>query len=280
MNSLKQMFGLLLALLVIESAVAQDRLSPLRTNPQLQQRVKKQKRAVRAGDNRFVFLIDTLEIPIVDDFSTNRMKTYAPIAGDSFEIGVEWLADGLFLDSLLAKTDTSFNLVIQGSGDTTLVATPAIEVVFFSAENDPLLPTDTTYLWTTIITVTDPGGGITQDTLDPDVLLENLRDSVFFVPDDNSLWVDSKELGVGEGAYINQTFGFQPPSIGVATLDGLDPYGLPYNENFGSSRGLADSLSSKPIDLERDPITLQPYANVYFSFYFQPEGFGDKPELG
>src|SRR5262245_39461344 len=57
-----------------------------------------------------------------------------------------------------------------------------------------------------------------------------------------SLWLDS-------GAFINTTFADRPVTIGIATLDGLDKSGVPYDSNSGISR-ICDHLTSNPIDLD------------------------------
>ena len=74
-----------------------------------------------------------------------------------------------------------------------------------------------------------------------------------------------------EFAYINKGFGVNPPTLGVATLDGLDENGAAY-ANSGS--GVADYLTSKPMRLGSKTAA----SNVYLSFFYQPKGFGDKPE--
>jgi len=79
-----------------------------------------------------------------------------------------------------------------------------------------------------------------------------------------SLWTD-------HNAYINSSFPINPPTYGVATFDGLDSIGQPYNF-IPSSYGIADYLTSNPIDLT----TI--VDSVYLSFYFQPQGNGNKPE--
>ncbi|MFZ1633375.1 MAG: T9SS type A sorting domain-containing protein [Chitinophagales bacterium] len=75
-------------------------------------------------------------------------------------------------------------------------------------------------------------------------------------------WADSN-------AFVNKTYPALPPTYGVATLDGLNKYGKPYNE--GSSFDKADELTSKPINLA------DPTDSVYLSFYVQPGGFGEFP---
>ena len=79
-----------------------------------------------------------------------------------------------------------------------------------------------------------------------------------------SRWLDNK-------VYINNSFGKNAPTKGVATFDGFDHRGAPYvNSSF--AYGICDSLTSLPINLN--------YAasdSIYLSFYIQPQGFGRVP---
>jgi len=87
-------------------------------------------------------------------------------------------------------------------------------------------------------------------------------------PDPN-LWIDKQ-------AYINSTYPINPVTIGVATLDALDENGQLY-KNATSSPFSADTLTSKPFKLNIKDKTKDDF---YFSFYYQPQGLGDKPETG
>ncbi|MBN2756584.1 MAG: T9SS type A sorting domain-containing protein [Bacteroidales bacterium] len=80
------------------------------------------------------------------------------------------------------------------------------------------------------------------------------------------LWTDSF-------AFINSSYPYQPPSIGVATFDAISNTGEFYEAaNYGNSF-IADYLSSQTINLD------YPGDNtIYLSFYYQPQGFGDEPE--
>lgn len=71
--------------------------------------------------------------------------------------------------------------------------------------------------------------------------------------------------------FINNTFAFEPISLGVATFDGFDENGVPYSNNSGSF-GSADVLTSKPIDLN-----FPASDSIYLSFYYQPQGLGREP---
>ncbi len=73
-----------------------------------------------------------------------------------------------------------------------------------------------------------------------------------------------------KGAFVNHTFSKEPPSIGVATLDGLDSSGSPYNMT-----GAGDELTSNPFFLGNYTDEDQ----VYLSFFTQAKGWGDKPEV-
>ena len=72
--------------------------------------------------------------------------------------------------------------------------------------------------------------------------------------------------------YINNTFGLNPPTIGVATFDMIDSTGKVYSTATTESFG-ADTLTSRPVDL-----FLPNDTTVYLSFFYQPQGLGDAPE--
>ena len=81
-------------------------------------------------------------------------------------------------------------------------------------------------------------------------------------------WVDSF-------AFINSSFPDNPVTIGVATLDGVNAEGNPYDPSSGIS-AVADYLTSRPIDLSNH----QNDTTIWLSFFYQPQGLGDAPETG
>jgi hypothetical protein len=93
-------------------------------------------------------------------------------------------------------------------------------------------------------------------------------------PDQNK-WEDST-------VYVNTGMGIAPPSIGVATFDGLNKHGYPYNPTLANLTLSypADVLTSKPINLKTvGQHTLDPQSDhVALSFYYQARGNGDSPE--
>ncbi len=88
-----------------------------------------------------------------------------------------------------------------------------------------------------------------------------------------SHWMDSS-------VYINMDFGIAPPSIGVATFDGLNKLGYPYVLNSTASvSGSSDTLTSRPINLQVKGTKIYTISDsIYLSFHYQAQGNGDWPE--
>lgn len=101
---------------------------------------------------------------------------------------------------------------------------------------------------------------IQQDTLSLPFMDDFSYDSPY---PDARLWLD-------KGPYVNKTMAVNPPSIGVATFDGVDEKGLPY----GNSNKL-ERLTSKYLNLSGKTAA----DNIYVSFWLQPKGLGDRPEV-
>jgi hypothetical protein len=84
---------------------------------------------------------------------------------------------------------------------------------------------------------------------------------------DVNFWMDSL-------VYVNATLPDAPPTIGVATFDGLNAKGQPYSF-LTDDYGVADILTSVPINLGG----LLNENNVYLSFFWQPQGLGEAPDF-
>ncbi len=93
---------------------------------------------------------------------------------------------------------------------------------------------------------------------------------------DTKLWSDDK-------VFVNNGFGVFPPNWGVATFDALDSSGKIY-PNATYTPFEADHLTSNTIRLDSvfQPIrkAIQKSDSIYFSFFFQPQGRGNLPQLG
>ncbi|HSI78453.1 MAG TPA: T9SS type A sorting domain-containing protein [Lunatimonas sp.] len=94
--------------------------------------------------------------------------------------------------------------------------------------------------------------------------------------DDFSSGNISSELWVSRGVQPSMTLGIDPPTIGVCFLDGVDSRGNPY-ERDRLINGEGDRLISKPIDLST--ITSAEENSVFLSFYWQPGGKGEMPDV-
>ncbi len=102
---------------------------------------------------------------------------------------------------------------------------------------------------------------IAADTLTLPFIDDFSQESIY---PNSDLWLDS-------GAFVNSTFCDNPPTVGVATFDGIDKLGRRYS-TF-SSRQYCDTLTSKPIRMA----FAQADTTVWLSFYYQPQGLGIAP---
>lgn len=73
------------------------------------------------------------------------------------------------------------------------------------------------------------------------------------------------------GVYINNHFCVRPPTNGVATFDGLQANGTPYDSLRTGAAGYCDTLTSLPIDAE-DIYRLNNRDSLFLSFYYQKGG--------
>jgi len=78
----------------------------------------------------------------------------------------------------------------------------------------------------------------------------------------------------GSGVYINNSLTTNHPSLNVATFDGVNVSGNPYNVSNPLSQNYTDTLTSKPINLggkvARD--------SLYISFFWLGKGLGEMPD--
>jgi hypothetical protein len=78
--------------------------------------------------------------------------------------------------------------------------------------------------------------------------------------------------------WINSGMGIKPPTVNVATFDGLDENGVPYSpgSNQNLEFGITDSLVSRSIKMTEVPLFQR--NSVFLSFYYQWGGFGEVPD--
>ncbi len=247
------------------STKAQDFLSPLGSNPSLFPEATSvhKLRKINVQEDSLIFQFDTLVLPFIDDFSKNHLPglvkdlSASNISDTTFYL---LMSGGNPIDKdIELSSDTTYYTQIGVNGDTiqhfpnpfTSVDVNRLDIYPPISSNQLLFPPYN--IFDTL--------GISPDTIltSPDVFQDSM---IYYLVDRNpNDWYTSRQ------ALVNNTFGIDPRSIGVATLDGLDQYGIPYLADV-NLRVKADELSSVPIDLSGvgDP------SSVYFSFYFQPKG--------
>ncbi len=89
---------------------------------------------------------------------------------------------------------------------------------------------------------------------------------------DSSLWEMSYSTWINDGMAVH------PPTINVATFDGLDSAGNAYNPNEVLLTGYTDNLTSKSIDLSEARVSLAERPTVYLSFFYQWSGNVEAPD--
>jgi hypothetical protein len=75
--------------------------------------------------------------------------------------------------------------------------------------------------------------------------------------------------------YINNVMAVNQPTKGVATFDGLNEQGLPYDISASGMSAPSDTLTSMPIRIGSKRAS----DSLYLSFFYQPEGLGEAPEI-
>jgi len=107
--------------------------------------------------------------------------------------------------------------------------------------------------------------------------VQNALDTVQlpFIDDfSNSAVVPNVRRWTDRFVFVNTDMADGPPTLGVATFDGLNARGEAYDPMSVNSNGLADRLTSQAINLGLET----PADSVYLSFLFQPAGLCDPPE--
>jgi len=91
-------------------------------------------------------------------------------------------------------------------------------------------------------------------------------------------YVKSDLWEYGKSVWVNEGMGINPPSLNVATFDGLDSLGKPYNVNDILAKGYADKLVSAPIRM--DLVSPADRTRIFISFFYQFHGNGEPPDVG
>lgn len=253
--------------------IAQDYNSPLTSNPSLfkYQISKNQIAKQLVAEDSIIYEYDTLSLPFIDDFSTNHLPQRIT------DLNASNVKDTLFYrlyegstivrDTVGFSLDVTYQIQIGVMGDTiSSTPLPFRFLTIFDLSVYP--PTSETKFVYPPYHLIDTVGQTQSDTLAVNVDIE--QDSAFYYLVDSN----PNDWYINRDVLINGTFPLNPPTIGVATFDGLNQYGLPYSPDF-ALRVEADELTSVPLDLSNPSASNE----VFFSFYYQPKGLSlNQPE--
>lgn len=222
-----------------------------------------------AGSTNFLLLADTLDLPFIDDFSSDQLLLEnTDLLDSSYTSIVQYQFQELDGSPALTKDSLSVDsayIITMTASDTDTVSIAAVDTVLqFDYDNYPETFLDSIRLFPAYNLVDSFNTG-SYDTLMNDIFVND--SSIFnLINDYENLWVDNLAL-------INDNYPIDPPSIGVATMDAVDHYGAIYNHG-GSAPFSADSLTSKWIDLAGKGLN----DSLVLSFYLQAGGNGDDPD--
>lgn len=225
---------------------------------------------------QFFYQLDTVSLPVFDDFSTNKFQPYEAEATDP-NVTEELYYKMLDLSDLPLPMNTTFTdyptykvNINSGAGTQDTIWYTAEDFKYNALDAYPVdvYGTYSGYppyiIFDTIDVAGDPDTVWVETNL---YVQDTARVYIVSVTDPDYIWTDYQ-------AYWNMSRPVDPWSLGVATFDGLDENGFPYAINTAYS-DYADHLTSKVIDLNYPPND-----SIYFSFLYQAGGFGDMPEEG
>lgn len=253
-----------------------EELRALSARPVPEARAGSAKAGVRT---HFIYQFLPQGIPLMDDFSVDRTRKRWATEDDPgvtlSETIYRLAVNGVSSPAMAFSLDTTFRYVVDIEDPENVVTTreplPEVEVLVrnvtaFPAIGELLMVWPAYNVFDTLqrppadtIPLFNPA--LRQDSLlvysvppAPGTYLTN------GVPSPLILWED-------DDVYVNDTYAVGPPTIGVATFDGIARNGLPYDFANYSAYGIADRLTSVPIDLQYPPGD-----SIYLSFYVQARG--------
>jgi hypothetical protein len=266
---------LLVLLLAGHLACAQGEvLMPLTMRP-----VEQPPQLKTTGRIHFIFQNEPQNIPVMDDFSINRTRNRWASPNDEgvvLDQTIQHLeVDGISTPDMAFSLDTTFFYLTTVNDEgisTERTPLPEIQVLVNNLNIYPV-EGDVVTAWPAYNVFDTIPGNNTPDTLDlvgPDLIQDSLM--VYVAPPSTETYIMGNEvtplvLWEDDDVYINNTYPVLPPTIGVATFDGLSRTGLPYDFMNASAHGIADRLTSVPINLQRPASD-----SIYLSFFYQARG--------
>lgn len=249
-------------------------LLPITHNMDLIKPETYQLKSTQSIDSTFIFTVDTLALPIFDDFSENRIQQYEPNFTDPSVTSILYYrlldeTNTALPSNATYTTQQTFRRTFDtNTSSSTTTNFPAITVLEGDLSQYPVsyqtkVAYPPYYIYDTI------GIADTPDTIwivGPNLVQDSARQFFAHASTPGTYWLD-------DYAYHNYRFAKDPWSIGVMTFDGINEKGRPYQ--IGTSlRGVADYLTSKPINLNANA----PADSIYLTFLYQAKGLGETPE--
>jgi hypothetical protein len=243
--------------------------------------------ALRTKDNidrLFLYEYEQQEIPLMDDFSVDRTrKRNAQVddPGVTFDGTLYRLAvGGVSTADMRFNSDTTFTYSIDGSDPPIRTREPleSVMVTLFDLSVYPPTSEDVEAwpAYNVYDTLTSPPADTVFLTS-----VAYIQDSVLVysvAPDEGTYLMNNVAtplvLWQDDDVYVNGSYPIDPPTIGVATFDGLARTGYPYDFANYSAYGQADHLTSVPIDLEYPASD-----SIYLSFFYQTQGLSGDAEV-
>lgn len=259
-----------------------EKLYPLGENPILRQKAKEEKERSSALKtfHKTYFLVDTLNLPFLDDFSSDKLGHYDltkyPASSMTQYTFYNFKKNGVLTDSTYYSPDTTY----WQQYDTNLhqkvfIPKQSFTLDFYSypgfgppfTTSDSIRTAWPEYYEVNFDTIT---GNRIDSVL---ALLPILRLDTFIV---DAYKMDAMgALWLEADVYLNNDFPVDPITVGVATFDGLDSAGRAIQFVPADSYGTADYLTSKPINLHTSNGAAD---SVYLSFYYEAQGRGNFPQ--
>ncbi len=258
-----------------------EEVGPMTSNPYIvknhNQFIKQNEKSNTSSfDSTFIYYTDTLNLPVFDEFSKNKFQQYNSNFTDpgvtsleKFHLLSNITGIQLPVDSTYTSQITFRRIYSSDHLTHTDTPLPSSTIKIGSLSSYPVNYVTTTvyppyYIYDSLENPDD-----ISDTIwitSPDITQDSATQFFANILDPDKLWLDNN-------AYHNYRFAKNPWSIGVASFDGLDEYGHPYqvgslNTNYG------DYLTSKPIDLSLNTAS----DSIYLSFLYQSGGYGETPD--
>jgi Secretion system C-terminal sorting domain len=265
---------LLLAFCAVGANAQTDAIGPLHAQPQ---QAIHQRAQLKAGVNEwFLYQYLPQELPIMDDFSKDRTRHLDAASSDGDvtlqETVYQLVVGGVSTADITFMLDPTYTYTFDVQPDTTIIDTienPSVSVVLNDLDVYPVI-SQTLTLWPPFDIYDSIGVNADTIFLQPDYVQDSLF--VYSVAAQADLYdcapgVAPLILWEEDDVFINGTYPIDPPTVGVATFEGLDRTGYPYDFDQPNAYGLCDQLTSVPIDL------LYPESDsLYLSFFYQPQG--------